>query len=109
MRSPKLQTSLSQEAANETTPEQETTSKFEIPISGRSAQQNLEVVETLLGNLAAGKKYKKALSSGEFALFTLIGTTDWEDYASLSIEALQLLTLAQINTNLEAIRKAMEE
>lgn len=87
----------------------ETPPKFEVPISGRSAQQNLEVVETLLANLAAGKKYKKAISSGEFALFTLIGTTDWEDYASLSIDALQLLTLAQINTNLEEIRKLLEK
>jgi hypothetical protein len=83
--------------------------KFEVPISGRDAHQNLEVVETLLSNLAAGKKYKKAISSGEFALFTLIGTTDWEDYASLSIEALQLLTLAQINANLEDIRKMLEK
>jgi hypothetical protein len=109
LRSPKLLTPLPQEVAEEAAPEQEVPPKFEIPISGRNAQQNLEVVETLLANLASGKKYKKAISSGEFALFTLIGTTDWEDYASLSIDALQLLTLAQINANLEAIRKVMEE
>lgn len=96
----------------QTTPDEaipETPPKFEVPITGRSAQQNLEVVETLLANLATGKKYKKAISSGEFALFTLIGTTDWEDYASLSIDALQLLTLAQINSNLEEIRKILEK
>lgn len=109
MRSEKLSTPVvEEEVANQQT-NPEAIPKFEVPISGRSAQENLEVVETLLTSLAAGKKYKKAISSGEFALFTLVGTTDWEDYASLSIEALQLLTLAQINTNLEAIRKSLEK
>lgn len=80
-----------------------------IPISNRTASQNLEVVESLLSHLAATKKYKRAISGGEFAAFSIIGTNDWEDYASLSIDALQLLTLAQINENLEAIRKKIEE
>ena len=79
-----------------------------IPISHRSAMQNLEVVESLISNLAGTKKYKRAISDGEFATFSIIGTRDWEDYASLSIDALQLLTLAQINENLEAIRKQLE-
>ncbi len=80
-----------------------------IPISNRTASQNLEVVEALLSHLAGTKKYKRAISGGEFAAFSIIGTNDWEDYASLSIDALQLLTLAQINENLEAIRKRLEE
>lgn len=80
----------------------------DVPISNRSATQNLEVVESLLSNLAGTKKYKRAISDGEFASFSIIGTADWEDYASLSIDALQLLTLAQINENLEAIRKQLE-
>jgi hypothetical protein len=80
-----------------------------IPISNRTASQNLEVVEALLSHLAGTKKYKRAISGGEFAAFSIIGTNDWEDYASLSIDALQLLTLAQINENLEAIRKKLEE
>lgn len=79
-----------------------------VPISHRSATQNLEVVESLLSNLAGTNKYKRAISDGEFASFSIIGTTDWQDYASLSIDALQLLTLAQINQNLEAIRKQLE-
>lgn len=79
-----------------------------VPISNRSAMQNLEVVETLISNLAGAKKYKRAISDGEFAAISIIGTTDWQDYASLSIDALQLLTLAQINENLEAIRKQLE-
>ena len=80
-----------------------------IPISNRTASQNLEVVEALLSHLAGTKKYKRAISGGEFAAFSIIGTNDWEDYASLSIDALQLLTLAQINENLEAIREKLEE
>lgn len=80
-----------------------------IPISNRTASQNLEVVEALLSHLAGTKKYKRAISGGEFAAFSIIGTNDWEDYASLSIDALQLLTLAQINESLEAIRKKLEE
>lgn len=80
----------------------------DIPIANRTASQNLEVVESLLSHLAGTKKYKRAISGGEFAAFSIIGTNDWEDYASLSIDALQLLTLAQINENLEAIRATLE-
>jgi len=87
----------------------EQTQARNIPISNRTASQNLEVVESLLSHLAATKKYKRAISGGEFAAFSIIGTNDWEDYASLSIDALQLLTLAQINENLEAIRNKIEE
>jgi hypothetical protein len=79
-----------------------------VPISNRSAMQNLELVESLVSNLAGTKKYKRAISDGEFSFFSIIGTRDWQDYASLSIDALQLLTLAQINENLEAIRKQLE-
>ncbi len=84
------------------------TSNKGIPITNRSATQNLKVVESLLSNLAGAKKYRRAIYDGEFASFSIIGTADWEDYASLSIDALQLLTLAQINENLEAIRKQLE-
>lgn len=80
-----------------------------VPISNRSATQNLKVVESLLTSLAGAKKYRRAIFDGEFATFSIIGTEDWEDYASLSIDALQLLTLAQINENLEAIRKQLDE
>lgn len=99
------------EESNSTDAEQivEKPTKTDISISGRSAKQNLELVESLLSNLAETKKYKRAITGGEFALFSFIGTNDWEDYASLSIDALQLLTLAQINNNLEEIRRILEE
>ena len=67
------------------------------------------MVESLLTSLAGAKKYRRAIFDSEFATFSIIGTEDWEDYASLSIDALQLLTLAQINENLEAIRKQLDE
>jgi len=78
-----------------------------VPISNRTASQNLQVVESLLSQLAQTKKYKRAISGGEFAAFSILGTNDWEDYASLAIDALQLLTLAQINENLEAITQKL--
>jgi hypothetical protein len=38
-----------------------------------------------------------------------LGTSDWEDYASLSLQSLQLLTLANIDDNLEKIRILLEK
>lgn len=89
--------------------ESETPQKLDIPVSDRTASENLEVVESLLNNLIGTKKYKRAISGGEFSLFSLIGTNDWEDYASLSIDALQLLTLAHINANLAEIKNLLQE
>lgn len=87
---------------------EEDVSKRDVPVFDRSAAQNLEVVENLIANLSNTKKYKKAISSGEFAQFSIIGTNDWEDYASLSISALQLLTMAQINARLELLTEHLE-
>lgn len=94
---------------NDELTEEQVPQKQDVPIENRTAAQNLEVVESLINNLANTKKYRRAISGGEFAQFSLIGTNDWEDYASLSIKALELLTLAQINLNLESIRKSLEE
>lgn len=109
MRAESLKTPVNEETDTPTPPAFEPPQVVNVPISNRTAKQNLEIVESLLNNLTATKKYKRAISGGEFALFSFIGTNDWEDYASLSIDALQLLTLAQINENLEAIRKKFEE
>jgi hypothetical protein len=57
----------------------------------------------LINELSSAKKYRKAIKGGQFALFTIMGTSDWEDYASLSLQSLQLLTLANIDDNLEKI------
>jgi hypothetical protein len=80
----------------------------EIPLAGRTASQHKEVVEKLVQNLSGASKYAKAVKQGEFAAFSFIGTNDWEDYASLSINALNALSLANISSELEAIRRLLE-
>ena len=60
-----------------------------------------EVAERLITQLASGKKYDRALNTGEFATFSIIGTNDWEDYASLSFRALTLKSLLRIEQSLD--------
>lgn len=82
---------------------------FDVGIKNRSATENRKVIETLISNLTYAKKYRKAIKGGQFATFTIMGTSDWEDYASLTLQSLQLLTLANIDDNLEKIRILLEE
>ena len=58
------------------------------PASTKNREQVL--VENLINQLARTEKYNRAINQGEFATFSIIGTNDWEDYASLSFQALQL-------------------
>ena len=80
-----------------------------LTITGRSAKHNREIAESLVSELAAGKKYAKAIKKGNFASFSIIGTNDWEDYASLSIAALNLLAITRIDENLEKLVKILEK
>ena len=89
--------------------EAEAEAKLDIGINNRSAAENRKVIETLINELSSAKKYRKAIKGGQFALFTIMGTSDWEDYASLSLQSLQLLTLANIDDNLEKIRILLEK
>jgi hypothetical protein len=89
--------------------EAEAEAKLNIGINNRSAAENRIVIETLINELSSAKKYRKAIKGGQFALFTIMGTSDWEDYASLSLQSLQLLTLANIDDNLEKIRLLLEK
>lgn len=77
--------------------------KLDTAIAGRSSSEHLEVIEKLVSELASTKKYAKAIRQGSFATFSLIGTNDWEDYASLSISALNAISLANIARNLEEV------
>jgi hypothetical protein len=77
--------------------------KLDTAISGRTSSEHLEVIEKLVSELASTKKYAKAIKQGSFATFSLIGTNDWEDYASLSISALNAISLANISRNLEEV------
>lgn len=89
--------------------EAEAEAKLNVGINNRSAAENRKVIETLINELSSVKKYRKAIKGGQFALFTIMGTSDWEDYASLSLQSLQLLTLANIDDNLEKIRILLEK
>jgi len=89
--------------------EKEAEATLDIGINNRSAAENRKVIETLINELSSAKKYRKAIKGGQFALFTIMGTSDWEDYASLSLQSLQLLTLANIDDNLEKIRILLEK
>jgi hypothetical protein len=80
-----------------------------LAITGRSAKHNREIAESLIGELAKEKKYAKAIKNGNFATFSIMGTNDWEDYASLSIAALNLLAITRIDENLEKLVKILEK
>jgi hypothetical protein len=79
-----------------------------LSIFGRSASHNREIVEQLINELAKNRKYAKSIKEGDFTTFSFVGTSDWEDYASLSLQALNLLAIARIDENLEKIRILLE-
>ena len=83
--------------------------KFEIQVENRKASDNRKIAEMLVNQLASTKKYNRAIKSGDFATFSFIGTKDWEDYASLSVQALTLLTLTNIDKNLEEINAKLSQ
>jgi hypothetical protein len=54
------------------------------------------------------KKYRRALSGEDFAMFSLIGTEDWEDYASLSFTAMQTEAIVDLEARLEQLVEVVE-
>ena len=54
------------------------------------------------------KKYRRALSGEDFAMFSLIGTEDWEDYASLSFTAMQTEAIVDLEARLERLVEVVE-
>ncbi len=82
----------------------ENTQKLDVGIENRDASENRKIAELLINQLAGTKKYSRAIRGGDFATFSLVGTEDWEDYASLSFQALTLLALTNIDKNLEEIK-----
>jgi uncharacterized Zn finger protein (UPF0148 family) len=80
-----------------------------LSVFGRSATHNREIIEQLINELAKSRKYAKAIKEGDFTTFSFVGTNDWEDYASLSLQALNLLAIARIDENLEKIRILLED
>lgn len=56
-----------------------------------------------------GGKYDDALTGRRFASFSLIGTNDWEDYASLSIRGMLLESTTDIEERLETIEGLLRD
>jgi hypothetical protein len=83
--------------------------KFQLKIENRDANENRKIAEMLVEKLSETKKYGRAIKGGDFASFSLVGTKDWEDYASLSLQAVTLLTLTNIDKNLEAIKDKLNK
>jgi hypothetical protein len=57
----------------------------------------------MIDALKESRKYRLALSGERLASFSIIGTDDWEDYASLAFDAMALETTLDIDTRLERL------
>ena len=58
---------------------------------------------------ATAPKYEDALRGERLASFSLIGTSDWEDYASLSFSAAAVELLADVDARLEQITIVLDQ
>ena len=67
------------------------------------------IVQDLISDLTRIEKYRRAINEGEFAKVSLIGTGDWEDYASLSLRAVNTLTLSKIDEKMEKMCSLLEK
>ena len=61
----------------------------------------------ILAMLKQGK-YAKPFERGRFAAFSLIGTEDWQDYASLVLQMIQVDTLLNIEERLDRLVDVVE-
>lgn len=66
-----------------------------------------ELISRLVQHIGGIGKYNKALTKGEFAAFSLMGTNDWEDYASTVLRIMTLKESLRIDQNLEEIKKIL--
>ena len=54
-----------------------------------------------------GAKYRKDLAGERLAVFSIIGTEDWEDFASLSFLAMQVETITDLDRRVENLEQTM--
>lgn len=72
--------------------------------TGGSAQWRRARNRRMIGELSKpGSKYQAVIGGDRWASVSIIGTSDWEDYASLSIAAMQLETSTDLDEPLERI------
>lgn len=55
-----------------------------------------------------GEKYSRPFTRGKFATFSLIGTEDWQDYAALVLQVVQIDTLLNIEQKLDSLLAAVD-
>lgn len=56
-----------------------------------------------------GDKWRMALEGERFALFSVVGTKDWEDYASAAIQAMLLETSTDAEERLDALEQQVAD
>lgn len=54
-----------------------------------------------------GEKYPRAINGQGWASFSIIGTEDWKDYASLSLAAMQTETLSDLGERPKRIERLL--
>ena len=72
----------------------------------KGRERNLRMTELLR---SVAPKYYDSLNGLRWATFSVVGTSDWEDYASLSIRAMQLETLTDLERRVENLEGLLTE
>lgn len=78
-------------------------------LTDNTLEEQESLINALIDQMALGGKYKKALTEGKFASFSLTGTNDWEDYASSVFRIIMLKELMRISKSVEKLTKEIEK
>jgi hypothetical protein len=78
-------------------------------LTDNSIEEQESLINDLITEMASGGKYKKALQEGKFAAFSLVGSNDWEDYASSVFRILMLKELMRISKSVDKLSKEIEK
>lgn len=62
----------------------------------------------MIDALAEQKKYRMPLQGERFAVFSLWGTEDWEDMASLAFRAMILESIVDLDQRVEGMASSLE-
>ena len=77
-------------------------------LTDNSIEEQESLINALIQQMAIGGKYKKALTEGKFASFSLTGTNDWEDYASSVFRVIMLKELMRISKSVDKLTHEIE-
>ena len=59
--------------------------------------------------LQTGDKWKVALDGERFAAFSIVGTNDWQDYASAAMQAMLLETASDVDERLDTLEQGISD